>query len=47
LYKYIAQAWQNKSREAEEATRQRKILWRKQHAIVPIDNRPDSTEHTP
>ncbi len=38
MYKYIAQAWRNRSKETEEATRQSHILWRKQNAIVAIDN---------
>lgn len=38
MYKYITQAWRNKSKEIEEVTRRRRIAWRKQHAIVQVED---------
>ena len=38
MYKYITEAWRSKSREAEYATRQKLIVWRKENAIVQVDN---------
>lgn len=38
MYKYVANAWRGpKTREMKEVARQRRVSWRKQHAIVSVE----------